>query len=275
MTTLLMLAAGAMTGGGLWIIVLGLHGRRPWSDRRTVTSLPTRRLAWGAAAAVVTAILTRWPVAAGAAAAAVVLGPAVAAGRSHRTRHAEIAEAVATWSEMLRDSLSAARGLEEAVVSTALLAPAPIRPALTTLRNRLLDGERLAGALPAVASALDDPTADLVVTALGMAAAGEAQDLAGLLGSLAQAARDQAAAALRIDASRARVRTSVRGVLAFTGGLAVILVALNRSYFTPFGTTGGQLAMAVVITCFAGGVRWITVLGRPQQPERFLAEATT
>lgn len=275
MTTLLMLAAGAMTGGGLWIIVLGLYGRWPWTTRRTVTSLPARRLAWGAGLAIITAVLTRWPVAALAAAAAVVVGPALAAGRSHRTRHAEVAEAVATWSEMLRDSLSAARGLEEAVVSTALLAPAPIRPALATLRNQLLDGERLAEALPSVASSLDDPTADLVVTALGMAAAGEAQDLAGLLGSLAHASRDQAAAALRIDASRARVRTSVRGVLAFTGGLAVILVALNRAYFTPFGTAGGQLAMAVVVACFAGGVRWITVLGRPQQPERFLAEATT
>lgn len=271
MTTLLMLAAGAMTGGGLWIIVLGLHGAWPSSGRRAVTSLPARRLALAAAFAVITVIVTGWPVAALAATAAVVVGPAVTLSRTQRTRHAEIAEAVATWSEMLRDSLSAARGLEEAVVSTALLAPEPIRPALAMLRSHLLDGERLADALPDVAVFLDDPTADLVVTALGMAAAGEAQDLAGLLGSLAQAARDQAAAALRIDASRARVRTSVRGVIAFTGGLAGILVALNRAYFAPFGTVGGQVAMAVVVACFAGGVHWIAILSRPQRPERFLA----
>jgi len=269
-TSALTLGAGALIGAGLWVIVLGVRGGWPWTLSRS-TILPTRRLALAGGLGVATAILTGWPVAALGAAAAVVVGPAVVAGRAERTQHAVISEAVATWAEMLRDTLSAARGLEEAVLSTAVLAPQPIRPALVALRSRLRDGERLADALPAAAHELSDPTADLVVTALGMAASGEAQDLAGLLGSLAQAARDQAAAALRVDASRARVRTSVRGVLGFTGGLAVILVALNRSYFGPFGTAGGQLAMAVVVACFAGGVRWITVLGRPQQPERFLA----
>ena len=260
-----------MIGIGLWIIVLGLRGGWPWTPDRPITTVLTRRLVLATGLGVAAAILTGWPVAALVGAAAVVVGPAVTAGRAERTRHAVVAEAVATWSEMLRDSLSAARGLEEAVLSTALLAPAPIRPALVSLRSRLRDGERLADALPAVAQDLGDPTADLVVTALGMAASGEAQDLAGLLGSLAHAARDQATAALRVDASRAKVRTSVRGVLGFTVGLAVILVALNRSYFGPFGSAGGQLALAIVVACFAGGVCWITALGRPQQPERFLA----
>ncbi len=46
-------------------------------------------------------------------------------------------EAIACWAESLRDTMSGARGLEAALASTAPVAPAAIRPELTTFAERL------------------------------------------------------------------------------------------------------------------------------------------
>ena len=53
----------------------------------------------------------------------------------HARRVARI-EAVATWTEMLRDTLSAAAGLEQAILATAPLAPVAIRGEITELAAR-------------------------------------------------------------------------------------------------------------------------------------------
>src|SRR3546814_5859246 len=46
-------------------------------------------------------------------------------------------EAIAAWTEMLRDTMSGAHGLEEAVTTSAIVAPAPIRREVTALAVRL------------------------------------------------------------------------------------------------------------------------------------------
>jgi hypothetical protein len=168
-----------------------------------------KRLLKALAGAVFAGLLTRWPVA--------IIGGAVLGffssdlfgGRAQRSAETEQTQAIASWTEMLRDTMAAASGLEQAIVTTTPIAPAPIRPQVQALVAKLRR-EPLAPALAEFAEALANPTADLVVAALTLAANGEAQDLGELLGSLAGAARDGASMRLRIDASRARTRTSVR-----------------------------------------------------------------
>ena len=94
----------------------------------------------------------------------------------------------------------------------------PIRAEVATLALRL-EGERLVPALRAFADEVADPTCDLVVAALVLAAEHQAHRLGELLGSLAQAARDQATMRLRVEAGRARARTSVKVIVGATGGL--------------------------------------------------------
>ncbi len=112
----------------------------------------------------------------------------------------------------------AAAGLEQAIIATAPVAPLPIRAEVVTLAVRL-EGERLAPALRAFADEVADPTGDLVVAALVLAAEHQAQRLGELLGSLAAAARDQATMRLRVEAGRARTRTSVKVVVGVTATL--------------------------------------------------------
>jgi tight adherence protein B len=170
---------------------------------------------------------------------------------------------------MLRDTMAAAAGLEGAVITTAAIAPAAIRPHLQTLVARLRS-ERLSSALVQLAEDVADPTMDLVVAALSLAASGEAQDLAELLGSLAGAARDNATMRLKVDASRARTRTSVRIITGVTLVMALLLVLLNRSYLRPFDSAAGRGVLLIVFACFGAALWWLASMSRYVSPQRFL-----
>jgi Flp pilus assembly protein TadB len=178
-------------------------------------------------------------------------------------------EAVAGWAEMLRDTMAGAAGLEQAIVATATVAPLTIRADVATLAVRL-QSERLAPALRAFADEVADPTCDLVVAALVLAAEHQAQRLGELLGSLAQAARDQATMRLRVEASRARTRTSVKVIVGATGGLALALAVLNRGYLSPYDSGLGQMMLLLVGGLFATSFIWLSKMTTPSKPERFL-----
>ena len=86
-----------------------------------------------AAAGLVVGVITGWVVGALLAATTVWLLPRlIGPDRVHAQQLARI-EAIAAWTEMLRDTLSAAAGLEQAILATAPLAPAAIRDEITGL----------------------------------------------------------------------------------------------------------------------------------------------
>jgi tight adherence protein B len=228
------------------------------------------RIGAAAIAAVLVGAITGWPVGALLAAVAAFCLPTMLGGAKDRARQVARTEAIAGWAEMLRDTLSAAAGLEQAIVATAPVSPVPIRAEVASLAQSL-QRDRLVPALRQFAAELADPTGDLVVAALVLAAGHEAKRLSELLGSLAGAARDQAAMQLRIEAGRARIRTSTRVVIGVTVVFAAGLVLLNRSYLSPLGTPQGQAVLAVIGLLFGGAFWWLARMGRPAPPERFLA----
>jgi Flp pilus assembly protein TadB len=217
--------------------------------------------------------VTGWPVV------VVLLGLAVwslpalvGPDRDHRRRLGRI-EAVAGWTESLRDTLGAAAGLEQAIVATATMAPAPIREEVTRLADALRRGDRLPDALRTFATEVDDATADLVVTALVMAAERNARHLGDLLTSLATAARDQASLRMRVAASRARVRTSTRVITIVTALMAGGLILFNRPYLHPYDSPLGQLLLLAIGGCFAAGFAWLGRIGRFTDPPRLLRQS--
>ena len=267
---------GAGVGFGLMLVVVGSHARDAEAQPRTAFFSRVRRdrlavkIATTVGAAVLVGAITGWPVAALLAGAGALTLPKVVGGTKHRALLVARTEAIAGWAEMLRDTLSAAAGLEQAIVATAAVAPLPIRTEVMTLAAAL-ERERLVPALRDLASDLADPTGDLVVAALVLAAGHEARKLTDLLSSLAAAARDQAAMQLRVDAGRARIRTSTNMVVGSTLLFATGLIVLNRSYLNPFGTSLGQAVLAVIGLIFACSFWWLDRMGRPAAPDRFLA----
>jgi len=125
-------------------------------------------------------------------------------------------------------------------------------------------------ALLQFADELADPSADRVVCALLLAAGARAQRLGELMTSLADSTRDEIALRLRIETSRASVRSGVRTVLVFSVAFAVALVVVAHTYLTPFGTPQGQAMLAVVGSLYAVGLTLMVSLARPPKPVRLL-----
>lgn len=272
--TLLIALAGAGVGLGVFLVVDGLRGGPALDEVRTYRRLraPDRfgpRLAGAVGLGGLALILTRWPVAGASLAAAGWWGPDFTRSREEDQHQTARTEAVAVWTEMLRDTMSGAHGLEEAIITTATVAPAAIVPEVAALAVRL-ERQPLDTALRAFATDLAHPTGDLVVVSLRLASRGAVGELGGLLGTLAQAARDEAAMRIRIDAARARLRTSVRVIGGCTLATGVGLLLLNRRYLDVYDTAAGQVVLAMVAGCWAFSLRWLARMGRFMAPERFL-----
>lgn len=261
-------AAAALLGGGIglgaWLIVRGLRptpvpdGADPacrcWAwIRPRLSRGRVLRLVAAAAGAVVVAVVTGWPVAVVlVTTAAVTLPRILGPDRGHQRRLART-EAIAAWAEMLRDTLSAAAGLEQALLATAPLTPVPIRDAVEEAAAQLRAGRRLPGVLRALADTLAEPGADLVLAALLLAAEQQARDLADLLGALASAARAQAALQMATHAQRATSRSSVRITVATTLIFAVALAVFDHPYLSPYRSANGQLVLLSVGALFGFG----------------------
>ena len=245
-------------------VVRAARGRG--ADRRVLL-----RLALAVGAGLLTAAVTGW-LAGGVLAAAGVwfLPRLVGPDRAHARRVARI-EAIASWTEMLRDVLSAAAGLEQAILATAPLAPAAIRGEITGLAARLESGQRLAPALRGLARELDDATADLVLAALVLAAEHQARQLGDLLGSLATTAREQAAMRMRVETGRARTHTSVRVIVATTLAFAAGVVLFNRAYLDVYNSATGQVVLLLLGGVFAAGFAWLARITTSGRQARVLA----
>jgi tight adherence protein B len=262
-----MLAAvlGAGVAAGLLLMAYGLRRIPRGQPSRRLAALTREqvtRLAACLAAAAMVGLLTRWPVGAVLAGVAVWTLPGLLGADRAQQRAMARTEAVASWAEMLRDNLSAAAGLEQAIIAAAVVPPAAIRDEVTQLAAALRAGMPVPEALAAFRQALADPTADLVVRALAQAAHRQAGKLADLLTELAEVARKRTSVRLRVAAGRARVRTSARVVTVTTIVFAVGLVALNRPYLSAYDDATGQLVLLLIGGLFAAGFAGLTRLGR-------------
>ncbi|MGH3761031.1 type II secretion system F family protein [Actinophytocola sp.] len=192
--------------------------------------------------------------------------------KAHAKRVEHI-EAIATWAEMMRDTLAAAAGLEQAILASAPVAPAAIHTEINGLAVQLETGHRLAPSLRRLADDLADPTADLVIASLLLASTQQARHVSDLLGSLATAAREQASMRMRIEAGRARARTSVRIIVGTTVTFAGALVLLNRDYLAAYDSRAGQLVLLVIGALFAAGFVALAKIASVDEPARLLAAA--
>lgn len=271
-----------LCGLGLVLGLLGLAwswwgGDRESGGAGTRRPRPTRRdrrtdlllLAVAVVGGIGAMLATGWPVALPLTGAAIVGLPKLYGQTSGAPAIARV-EAIATWTEMLQGTLTASAGLGQAIIATAPLAPPAIRPATTRLAARMGAGMQPREALLHFADELADPSADRVVCALLMAVSARAQRLGDLLAALADSTREEVAQRLRIETSRASVRSSVRIVLAFSVAFAAGLAVLAHSYLSPFGTTQGQVVLAVVGVLYGVGLTLMVALARPPAPVRLL-----
>lgn len=272
------LLLGLALGGSILLLVAALMGWKPPTRKRA--SRGHGNALWGSGArrralialgvAVLVAVLTRWPVAAGATAAVIYLWPTMFGGAKTATGQVERLEALATWTESLRDSIAGSVGLEDAIRHSLTAAPPVLQPALQRLEGRLRVQIPLTQALAAFAEEFEDSSADLVVAALILNSKLRGPGLVATLSALATAAREEVDMRRRIEEGRKSLRRTaliiVGATAIFAGGMAVF----SRDYVAPYSTPLGQLMLAVVLSVFAGGLMWIRSAANLRPPERFL-----
>ncbi|MGA2805938.1 MAG: type II secretion system F family protein [Acidimicrobiales bacterium] len=278
MTTAVLVLVASAGGAGVCLFIAGV--RRAPMDRKTIAvrhRVPTRRqLRRGAvalSAGLLAFMVTRWPV-------AIPLGALAVLGlrglaRAPEGHVIESIEAIASWTEMLRDTLAGAAGLTQALIATAQICPRPVRGQVGALASRLSSGAVLTAALRSFADELADPAADVVVATLLMAATERAHRLGDLLGALAESTREEVAMRQAVEASRASARSAVRTVTGFSFGFLGLMVLFARSYLEPYRAPAGQAVLVVVATLFGLGL-WLMaamVRARPE-PRLLLTEPT-
>lgn len=274
---------GALTGAAVALLIYAVTRHEDAAtDPRSPSAQAIKqlrglgtRLPIGVLIGLLTLVVTRWPVA-GIAAAGLAIGwPALAGGARSERRAAERLEALAVWTESLRDTIAGAVGLEQAIISTSRAAPAPIAGELVTLADRLRVRVPLTLALHRLADDLDDPSADLVVAALLLNSRLRGPGLRQVLASLSGSARAELEMRGRVMAGRAATRRSVQIVVCFIVGFVLLMTLFNPSYVEPYNHPFGQVVLAVVLGFFAAGFLWLKQLATYDVPERFLSTDRT
>lgn len=276
--TALLAILGAGIGAGLLLVINAIRSEAP--DSRASSSLLNRlpgdaseRAIRAAIGAALLGIPTRWPIA--------FVGGALLGwwfkdlfgGEASRRQNIARTEAIASWTEMLRDTIASAHGLEETLTTSASVAPDAIKPEVVKLATAL-EHQDLKVCLRQFATDLAHPTGDLVVAALILAADGSPKDLGELLGTLAVATRDEAGMYLRVDAARARMRTAVKVIALSTVVTAVGLALINQDYLEAYGDVTGQAVLALIVATWSASLVWLNGMSRFDQPERFFAKAS-
>jgi Flp pilus assembly protein TadB len=273
---LLALLAGALAGGGIFLAVIAIRGLPPRPPRGPdrLGELRDKLLGVRGLSALVggTIILlaTRWVVAAVGFALLILFWDRLSGGAGGERAAIARLEALATWTESLRDTIAGAVGLEQAIPASLRAAAPALRDPLITLVDRLHTRVPLTDALRRFADDLDDPSADLILAALIINARLRGPGLRALLGALSGAVREELDMRRRIEAQRKSTRFSAMFVVGFSVGVAVLLAIFNRHFVQVYDTASGQLVLVVIAALYAAGFYWLTRLARFDMPERIL-----
>jgi len=274
---LLAVLAGALGGCGLLLLVTAVRGRPPGPPgrratrlRRQVREIAGTRGALALLAGALTLAATRWIVA-GIALALLVLAWRTLGGAAGERRAMMRLEALATWTESLRDTIAGAVGLEQAIPSSLRVAAPSLREPLARLVDRLHTRVPMPEALRGLADDLDDPSADLIIGALIINARLRGPGLRDLLGALAASVREELDVRRKVNAERRSTRRSAQIVVLVSVGLALGLAVLNPGYVHVYDGPLGQLVLVVVVALYAAGFMWMRRLATFEAPERLLA----
>jgi len=280
MSALLICFLGAVVGLGAFALNAALRGGRGISSLfMAPDSVSSSRFVWRwqlllvPAITIVVYIASGWIVIAFAAGAVASATPGIGRRPKKHRDEQELVDAIASWTEQLRDTLAGAHGLEQAIIATAQHAPAPIVNAVERLAAFMAYGS-LTDGLRRFAEDVDHPTADFVAAALVTATQHQARDIGVLLGHLAECARDESRMRSRVWVGRSRTRSAVRiisGVISFfVGGLFVF----NRDYLQPYESVEGQLILSMILMTFVVAVVMMHAMSQIEVPERFVRRRT-
>src|SRR5580692_1860297 len=278
---MLAILIGAVTGGGLFLLVIALRGlpvrpkrQGPGRLERQVRELVSVRGGIALVVGILVLVATRWVVAGVGIALLVYSWRSLGGAASERKTMARL-ESLATWTESLRDTIAGAVGLEQAIPASIRVADGSIREPLARLVDRLHTRVPMHVALRRFAEDLDDSSADMIIAALIINSRLRGPGLRDLLGALADSVREELDMRRKINSSRRSTRRSVQIVIAVSVLMAIFLAVLDHRFLQPYDSVFGQLVLAVIVGIYALGIIWLRKLARFDMPQRLLGTASS
>jgi Flp pilus assembly protein TadB len=278
---MLAILIGAVTGGGLFLLVIALRGlpvrpkrQGPGQLERQVRELLSVRGGIALVVGILVLVATRWVVAGVGIALLVYSWRSLGGAASERKTMARL-ESLATWTESLRDTIAGAVGLEQAIPSSIRVADVSIREPLTKLVDRLHTRVPMHVALRRFADDLDDPSADMIIAALIINSRLRGPGLRALLGALAVSVREELDMRRKVNAGRRSTRRSVQIVVAVSVGMAVGLAVLDHAFLSPYDGVYGQFVLVIIGAIYAAGILWLRRLATFESPQRLLGTASS
>jgi hypothetical protein len=259
---------------GLTLIPAGMLQLPRRRSSRALSSKEKRTMITGVVVGAVILVATRNLVFAVIAGSAVVLWPMIAGGGKAERAALTKLEALAQWTESLRDLAQKDSGLESVIPKTVDGASDVLVAPLRRMSRSLSVRVPLPEALSRFADDVDDAKADQVVAALALAARQRQGRLSRVLSAQSKSLREE----LEIRTKVMRERNSIRREAAQVAGLSAVLI-LAASLFAPPSLPHGETGAAAQLLPLALAGAYLFVFSRvkklaePEQEPRFLSSS--
>jgi len=185
-----------------------------------------------------------------------VFFPTLRDAKKERKQAIARVDAIASWVETIRDNISGAAGLTQALSNSAANAPKPIRTEVRDLVLRLVH-EPLVPSLRKFAKDVAHPTCDMAV------------------GCLSQAARDSASMMRQVEAGRVQSQAQAKMVALLASLISVGMILTDDGFLAPYDGLLGQVVLCVVGAIGSGATYAMYKLAKPEEPRRVFAGVET
>lgn len=273
MISLIVPFIGSLVGAGIFISWQGLVGG--FSPRQSAVKAQRRkifdlRLGVALVAAVVVGLISKVPVAGLLAGAAgwTLVGLIMLQRQQQQT--ILVTEALATWTDLLRDVVSGSAGVGAAIQASAKNPPANIRSEVKSLAEDLRGDIPPKAALNTFASTLADPVADQVVIALQMALEVRGDRLSEVLSATAANAREDVTFRRTTIASQSQLWRQVYTIAGVMVGMFALLFVFQSSYLDAFSDLVGQLVLLFIGLIWAVSIKMMISLADIAKSDRVL-----
>lgn len=212
-------------------------------------------------------VLTGWPVAALAGAAAGIAVPNMLSEQRSLRRRIELTDALAEAAGALRDSVRGGLGLSDGLAGLAEWGPPLLRDEMQTLAT---DAGRVGVSKAAArfAQRIADPGADLLAATLAFNARVGGRQVAEVLDAMADELAAESRTVRELHARQARQRTSARFVALAPLALLLVLRQVNPGYLEAYDTASGQAVLGLAGLLIAAGYAAMVRIARVSQLSR-------